>query len=832
MTADGLTSWRTFANPAAGAGWSVTIPSGEAWRLWGGGCTLTTSATVATRVPSVRATKSGITLFADYNILRASSTGPTASGTWTIVYSPKNALLPAVWVGSPTNPEPIGLPTVWLPPGTVITGNFESIAVGDQVSNLGLLIEVTNDIYPTSTAEILQFDGLDLNAGALSVQGIDCPPAPKRQEWAQGSDADGSTLIRDPLSDNREVTLRIRVRPQASMDAALAQIGLIVKKIEESEQQVDGLPLVWQPAGSTRRGTFYVVSGFVEDLPFVMSGEDAGWFLRSPAPVLTVRLQCKPFMYGPDVTYGPISSATPYVAMTLTNVPGDVPADARVLVTDAATQNRRFVEVGVEWRYFDAATSNLIESDNLVTSGCVGFQTTRTGAYDVGGGNNVVRGTLAATPTALCASGTLTHVGTYRVKARLYAVAAQGIALGAADPPSGLKVRLNWQEGDGPYSANPYVSPAVSNGFSEVDLGLITIPPKRLGTQRWQGRVEAYTTNVPGTDTIDVDYLVLVPAGEGYGKARAPYGPNPEAPLAASARDEFDQTAAALATKVLPVGGTWTGAGDADDFNVIAGSSHLARRATTSDTDFRFEQAGSTSYTDVGVQVDFLNTAPGTTIVTQGVFARYSATNTNIHAHAQIRSGANDWIVGVQYRNGGGDSDLIAPISIGALNMNTWYSIRLVALADGQVFLWFGQRGFLNLIAQGWSSLLATGGALASGTAGIVDQSTSASASTRDYDNFFAFVPTVPRVLYSGKAAEIRSDGALRQDASGVYYGSVPEYRGGPIRIPAAGDEARSTRVLVKAHRGDIEEMASDPVTDNLTVSVIVTPRYSVVPWA
>ncbi len=34
-----------------------------------------------------------------------------------------------------------------------------------------------------------------------------------------------------------------------------------------------------------------------------------------------------------------------------------------------------------------------------------------------------------------------------------------------------------------------------------------------------------------------------------------------------TARDEFDQTAGALTGKVAPVGGTWAGAGDADDFS-------------------------------------------------------------------------------------------------------------------------------------------------------------------------------------------------------------------------------------------------------------------------
>lgn len=219
-------------------------------------------------------------------------------------------------------------------------------------------------------------------AGAFILQGYDVPPPNKRQEWAQGADIDGALLVRDPLFDNREITLRLRVAQQATMDDALTQISLISKKLEEAEQQPDGLPLIWQPAGSTKRVTFYVLSGVVEGLPITLSGDDAGWFLR--APVVMLKLQCKPFWHGADITSSTTSAATPFVTTTITSVPGDVPALGRLLVTDAATQNRRYIEAGLQWRYYDAATS-LIQlasgAGGLVTSGFSGVATTRTGAY-------------------------------------------------------------------------------------------------------------------------------------------------------------------------------------------------------------------------------------------------------------------------------------------------------------------------------------------------------------------------------------------------------------------------------------------------------------------
>jgi hypothetical protein len=80
------------------------------------------------------------------------------------------------------------------------------------------------------------------------------------------------------------------------MNLALAKLTALSAKLEEAEQQPDGLALVWTPATSTTSMTMYVLSGQVDGLPISLSGDDAGWFLL--APVITLRLTCKPFGYG------------------------------------------------------------------------------------------------------------------------------------------------------------------------------------------------------------------------------------------------------------------------------------------------------------------------------------------------------------------------------------------------------------------------------------------------------------------------------------------------------------------------------------------------------
>jgi hypothetical protein len=85
-------------------------------------------------------------------------------------------------------------------------------------------------------------------------------------------------------------------------------------------------------------------------------------------------------------------------------------------------------------------------------------------------------------------------------------------------------------------------------------------------------------------------------------------------------------------------------------------------------------------------------------------------------------------------------------------------------------------------------------------------------------------------VAYSGRSAEIRSDSAIRQDSTGTYYGPIPSHRGAHFFVPPAGDENRTSRVLVKARRSDIDTAVDANVTDSTTVAVHLTPRYSTVP--
>jgi hypothetical protein len=568
----------------------------------------------------------------------------------------------------------------------------------------------------------------------------------------------------------------------------------------------------------------------VDGLPIELSGDDAGWFLR--APVITVKLQCKPFGYGTPVTSSTASSATPFVTIDVAALPGDVSGEGRLLITDAATQNRRYAEWGLDWRYMNAALSYLVDSDDMATTGFAGAQGTRTGAYDPNAsGNNVITATLLSSPLGICGTTRLSHVGTFRVKARVFAAAA------------GTQLRLAWQEGDGPFRANPYATPPLAGVFCEVDLGMVTIPPKQLGTQSWQGRIEAYNASFPGTATLDVDYLVLVPAGDGYGRVRSAVTQVSLSSIVG--HDEFTTAAGGLNTRVAPLGGTWaTGAAAggtgsaATDFT--AGTNTMTRTTTGDVTGGRYGALGATASTDVVAQVDFSYSAATADTVDMGLLLRFVDANNFVRAYYEQPSTAfpTNFNVSVDIVIAGTRvfSQTVAGSSGGipSISPGQTYSLRAYVGAGGQFGVWvFPQGGTPSStpLVTGGDTRLATGGTLASGKTGLYDFCSGGVAVTRTYDNFVMGAADAQAAVFSGKTAEIRYDGAIRQDSTGTYYGPVPAYRGSRFLVPAAGDENRTSRILVKAHRNDIEVDASANVTDNLTIQTIITPRYVVVPF-
>lgn len=850
-----------------------------------------------------------------------------------------------------------------------------------------------------SAAESIVLDTLDLNDSTnYGLESVEFPPPPRLTEWVRSADSDGSLLAREPPAENREITARIWIAQQASMDLALAKVAAITDKLQEAARNPGGIDLVWTPADSTLSVTFKVLYGEVSDLPVSF---EAGWLGK--APTVGIKLVCSPFGEGAEITdvtddyatntianytldtgggtisvtggqlvpsstaekrlihtsstYAPtdawttvkfttgasvasgtagaiakrldasnylvaqvaaagastrvqivkvdagaattlaqtstftLSTATNYwirirvegntltgemftsaptlastpaqtVSHTLTagdltkygsgiagrngirlapqatdwraddlqiqpnttrstepvltlevaNVPGDVPAKIRAIVTDGATQSRRLVRAGLESRYYPTTSppALLIDSASLVTSGYSGTATTRTGGYNA---NGVVRSNeLFSHELAMVGLGDLSHVGTFRVFARVYADAATTAT---------VYCRLSWREGSGPLRSNPWTTPPVVAAWAEVDLGIITIPEKILGTQRWTGQIDTYSA--VDNENLDVDYIYLMPVGEGYGVARAAIS---SAFGTLVGYDGFTaRTAGAtLGATAAQLGGTWATSGAATDFAAAdtPGTSETMTRATTLEAGPRYAILGATNYTDLEVGISVFVTA-GTPEAS--VIARY--VDSTHYLVAQLQYSVSRLRVAVN--NGGGGQTVAVPWTP---PYNAWCSLQLTVYTSGQlVAKAFDADGLITAEIVAQDAVLATGGALQTGLPAFADTNAFSLASARYYDNFYATVPSTEAVACnSSQSIEFRQDGIIREDSTGTYWGPPPEPRGGLRGIPPAGTRSRKSRIAVVARRNDVLVAADDQIADNTVLQVALTPRFLVAP--
>ena len=133
-----------------------------------------------------------------------------------------------------------------------------------------------------------------------------------------------------------------------------------------------------------------------------------------------------------------------------------------------------------------------------------------------------------------------------------------------------VKVRLSYQDGEGPFRANEWQTPVLAGKYVEVDLGPVTLTERISGSQKWVGKIEAYSGNTAAKDVLHVNYLTLIPAGEGYGKAR---GVANTAPGTIVAFDNFTTgtLSGSLNTRTPAIGAAWATSGATTDWTVEAG---------------------------------------------------------------------------------------------------------------------------------------------------------------------------------------------------------------------------------------------------------------------
>lgn len=518
-------------------------------------------------------------------------------------------------------------------------------------------------------------------------------------------------------------------------------------------------------------------------------------------------------------------------------VRGDVPALVRAEVDDLQQVDHDTVIFGAHSRFLDPSpATNTLSSPFLAA----------TLLTPLGGTTNMtlalVNSDLSPFWQAMMKSDIpglgvpVNHRGNYRVFARL-----QRPATNAGE----VSVALEWGSGDlSRFTVNDAVTFPVGDREgvgTVVDLGVVSIPADSL---RWEFRLLGRST-VAGDEVQMIDFAFL-PTELGYGKVMA--SRRTQAPDVFTSRDEFDQGGTSnLNGLTAPVGGNWATSGAAGDFALASAGGGggnppflypWVQRIAASDADAdsgRYAILGASAVAAQAVECVFNVTArpTGDEVIRAGVLVRYvDASNWLMVGWDVTANGSNvqDSFF-VRKRVAGALTDLVlVPFVFPVISIP--FVMRVMVDAAGRWSVWsfvFGSApGTPNYI--GADAALATGGPLDDGKPGFYDANTDAGIITRAVDSFAAWVPVTDAALFASRSLELRSDGASRYNADGSILQSIP-VRGSHPYAAAAGLEGRASQLVVMPLRNDVDT-GPNGETDDLAVTVLVTPRGRIVPQA
>lgn len=633
---------------------------------------------------------------------------------------------------------------------------------------------------------------------------FDAPAPDLDSQWASSADTEGERRAGWRYT-NRTITAKVLVTQSsdALLEAAENTIGQKIGKLQRDGGELE----LGYPSGNT-------ITFDVEEANLRRTYTPAHVAMRLAEYTFT--FVCRVGGRSPQVT-GPTATGTdPLLVLDITDVPGDLPAETLIVVTDSESQSRRYLEWGAGP---DVTNDLIIDSDDMTTTGFAGTGSTQSGAYDPGAAGNSVISMSLFGPQAM-AGFTGAHTGKYKARGRFYCNTSD---------PAATKIWLVWHDQDNPDTSNPVVKPIIGVGWNDLDLGEITV------TGDWSGYIVAESPYY--TETLKLDYVKLIPADAGYGKARAVYSYQPGVTVG---RDEFTSSTAAAVLhtatsgRSAPTGGDWVTSGAATDFAYADDlSGEQIKRSTTSDGGKRWAVLGSTDYTDTEVRVDVQrSTTPTTSALRYGPIARWTDASNYLRAEVYRDNGNLQYLYLIQ-RVVASETTLAGPIEVhpSAIVNGAYFQTRLIVFSSGRVIFRVFDAAGTNLIAEteATSSALATGGALASGKPGFFDLNQSSNAIDRYFDNFQVATPAAePIVVYADEDFRIDSHSRVeRANSDGTKYGRPPSWEGHRILLPP-GD----TRVAVRANRVDLDASLCDTIDDSLDVASFYTPRWLNVPGA
>lgn len=663
-------------------------------------------------------------------------------------------------------------------------------------------------------AERIVLDPEEITGGSrveVQISGDGDGPIEVRQEGVDFGDAEIQAYMADlggvgsvPVDydiPNRVISMKVKI--QTSGDVTFAQARSMLQAKVAQIQAEGG----WISRELPGVGTVYA------DLVNAKLSLPGDWMQahRDIQLEATLSFEAIPDFYEAEwieATFTDVEAGENHWRGLIESVGGDFPKGNRckVVVTGDPDNDQRGLRVAFRRRHYsaDPTAACFLQAQDLdpldlasvvTLSGASGGATNNAVRH-----NNLGTGWTPVLGLRLAAGDYLTHTGSVRLVARVYST--------SATPP---ELRAVWDVGDlvAPSENAPVQIPGASN-FYLVDLGTLRLDRSAVGDHRWLGQIQG--RGAVGGENVYIDHVELWPIDEHYAEVATPIR-LVEGLVDHVARDDFAQSPGSLTGKTLPVGGAWTaGSGsDTTDFSVTA--DHTASRSAVSDSGTgemtgRTVTAGTDTHERIvaGVSVEF--SAAAATL--GGLAVRYTDNDNGLFV---VYSMGDQRVEVRKVISGTLATDI--PQHPWPLNPAIPISIRTMVTAEGVLIVMIDGRPVITL----GDADLATGGALESGKVGIHDAAVSASASTRDYRGYSAWVPEGDAAIFAGQAAELRTDGAFRASADGVGSGVLVPFGSHP-RLPQGGP----VEVMVATSRGDFERLPDSGLDD---VSVETYSRRS-----
>jgi hypothetical protein len=502
-------------------------------------------------------------------------------------------------------------------------------------------------------------------------------------------------------------------------------------------------------------------------------------------PDVILLLTCLPDFYGTSIQLTGVTDLADFTAVLESGgqpavIRGDYPARSQITFTDTSGHTQRSLLWGLRSTYYSpAATAELIY--DAITFLLLNGATHEAHSGTYAGEWAILKEPAVATwhPMLETQAGeeqALSHLGTYRVWARVYAAGR------------GMKVRLAWSQDD---ATAPTYNPAVEipgqEAFYLVDLGEIRLEPPPIGLSSWKGIIQVLTGEK--SYAFAIDRFWLQPLDDGAGKLRATAVPT------ANLIGQTSTPSTASSNGSLQAGTAWDEPEQIKEGFSGMASVHLASLADS--------QALEAS--DFGFALPSGVTIHGI-VVEATVRCDYSIGFLFAHlvSESALVGTAEEEVVISHSSNlaFGGASDLWgATLTVAKVNKSD-FGVALRAE---------------NLTGEGSNPNLVYG---------------VSRVKMRIYYSFSSSSPAVDGVLYADRHALVSFRGSYREDTVSESYVAVSEETGDLMRLPPSGLEGRYVELLVKNSRGLLpspatnEDGESDPAIDAIEAVVSYRPCY------